>query len=155
MKLSNSLDEDETNILLLFFGLVILTVFFILINLYFEYFLGIYDYYFISGYWVFAIIPLLYYYYYLQKKERVFFSELGLKWDGLARGITFGCVGGILSGIVGWLFLDIWGPPVASLPLNWVIIYLFVSVLSAPLREEIMFRGICCEINGKKTKKEN
>ena len=117
-------------------------IFFLLINIYFNYILGIYNEIFISGYWIFAIIPVLYYYYILQKKGRIFLSELGLKKDGLSKGILFGLFGGIICGIVGWIFLNFWGSPVSPLQTTWVIFFLFVSVLSAPLREEIMFRGI-------------
>lgn len=135
-------DEEETNILLLFFGLVIMLICFVVINLFFNYALGIYWDYFNSGYWVFAIVPVLYYYYFLQKKGHIFLKELGLKRDGLTRGIALGAIGGIVSGLVGWLFMDLQGSPVSPLPMNWVIMFLFVSVLAAPLREEFMFRGI-------------
>jgi membrane protease YdiL (CAAX protease family) len=141
VKSSKHLDKDETNIFLLFFGLVLMLILFVLINLYF-YYLGITNDFFISGYWVFAVIPVFYYYYFLQRKGRIFLSELGLKWKGLVKGIAIGIVGGIISGSFGWLVLNILGSPVSALPTNWVIIFLFVSVLSAPLREEFMFRGI-------------
>ena len=93
--------EDEINILLLFIGLIIMIICFALIPLFFNYVLGItYDV-LVSGYWIFAVIPVLYYYYFLQKRNRIHLSELGLYRKGVFKGIFLGITGGIATGLFG------------------------------------------------------
>lgn len=135
-------EEEEINILLLFFDLVIMLVSFVAIKLFFNHVLGIYWDYFISGYWVLSIIPLIFYFLYLQKKKRVSFREIGLRTDHIPKSIAFGAAAGVIAGLAGWVFLHLWGSPASPVPGELTLLFLFTSVLSAPIREEFIFRRI-------------
>lgn len=142
VKNSEELYKEKISIFLLFFGLVIMLISFIFVNLFFVYVLHITWDYFISGFWILSIIPLMLYFSYFQKKKYLSFADIGLKRSNVTKSILFGVVAGIITGLIGWLFLSLFCPPVEPISNDVVVLFLFVSVISAPIKEEIMFRGI-------------
>lgn len=136
------LDNKVQSVILLFFALIIMLIGFIVIQLIFIHFLGISNEYFISGYWIFAVIPVLIYFHYLQKQGKIYFNNIGLKSDNLKKNIFIGVLCGVIAGIIGWIVLFFIGSPVSPISREFLILFIFASVLSAPIREEILVRGI-------------
>ena len=134
--------REKTSIFLLCFGLMIMLISFVIINLFFILVLHITWDYFIAIFWVLSVIPILFYFYYFQKKKLLSFSDIGLTKSNLGKNILFGICAGIITGLVGWIFLSVFGPPVEQLPTDFIILFIVASVISAPIREEIMFRGL-------------
>jgi len=134
--------REKRTVLLLCFSLMIMLISFVIINLFFILVLHITWDYFIAIFWVLSVIPILFYFYYFQKKKLLSFSDIGLKKSNLGKNILFGICAGILTGLVGWIFLSLFGPPVEQLPTDFIILFIVASVISAPIREEIMFRGL-------------
>ncbi len=116
-------------------GIIIIEQYFILV-------LNIHNKFFISGYWVFSVFPVIIYFFYLKKKGKLTFKDIGLTFDNMWKSIPLGVLAGLISGFAGWFFLYLIGSPVEPIPREFVIMFLFASVLSAPIREEILVRGI-------------
>ncbi len=134
--------NDVTAIFLLFIGLIIMLICFVVIQLIFINVLGVTDLYFISGYWVFSIIPIIFYFSYLQNKGYVSFRDVGLTRKHILKSIWLGLIAGFSTGIIGLILLSIFTYPVSKPTSSLLFIFTFSSIVSAPIREEIMFRGI-------------
>lgn len=129
-------DEDFLPIILLFVALLIMSAGFIVTELFFIYCLNIHNKFYISGYWIFSIFPALLYFSHLQKKGKIFFKDIGLSLYNIRKSILFGILTGIVAGIIGWTFSYSIGSPVSPLPKESISRLLFVSVFSAPIKEE-------------------
>jgi membrane protease YdiL (CAAX protease family) len=134
-------DRDLLQIYLLMFGLIILVAGFTLINLYFNFVIGIQNEYIISAFWIIAVIPLIWYFLY-HKKNGLSFSDIGLKYKGTGKSIIIGLFVGVFLGFISWLFLGLFNSPVEKLPTIFIYWFIFSSVFSAPIREEILTRGL-------------
>ncbi|MBN1860311.1 MAG: CPBP family intramembrane metalloprotease [Candidatus Thermoplasmatota archaeon] len=135
-------DKELLPVILLFIALVIMLAGFIITELFFVYALNIQDKFFISGYWVFSAFAALLYILYFHKKGKLSFKDIGLTFKNAGNGAALGVIGGVVAGLAGWAFLFFIGVPAEPLPGSFVLLFFFVSVVSAPIREEIMVRGI-------------
>lgn len=135
-------DKDFLKILLIFTGIIILAAGFTSVHLYFRFFTNFQEDYVISFFWILAIFPLILYIHYLKKLGWFSFPEIGLKSDNFSVSVLKGSVVGILLGLISWLILWLLNSPTGSLPMAYIIIFIFSSVFSAPIREEILTRGL-------------
>ena len=135
-------DKEWISAYLLLFGLAIMVAGFSVITLYFNLALGIYNEIVVSTFWIFAVIPLIAYFFYLKSKGLMSFSEIGLRFEGTLKSILLGSVAGAALGLIGWFFLNLTGSPVEKLPDVYVHWFILSSVFSAPIREEILVRGL-------------
>jgi len=135
-------DKELLSVHLLLFGLIIMVAGFAVINLYFNFVVGIHNEFIVSAFWIIAIIPLVAYFFYLKSKGLMSFHEIGLKFEGISKSILVGLVTGVVLVLIGWLFLNLTGSPVEELPVVYIYWFIFSSVFSAPIREEILVRGL-------------
>ena len=140
------LRKTSSHMVYMFISAAIMLVGFLITQIFFECFQNIHDKVFISTWWVLSVFPALLYIAYLQKKGIASFRDTGLTRDNLRKGISYGITAGLIAGVVGWLFLYLIGSPTGHLPWNFIILSILSSVFSAPIREEILIRGIIWSI---------
>lgn len=140
------LRKTSSHMVYMFISAAIMLIGFLITQIFFEYFQGIHDKVFISTWWVLSVFPALLYIAYLQKKGIASFRDTGLTRDNLRKGISYGITAGLIAGVMGWLFLHLIGSPTGHLPWNFIMLSILSSVFSAPIREEILIRGIMWSI---------
>lgn len=126
---------------------VIMIIGFITTQIFLEYLCDVHDKFLISGYWLFSVFPALLYIAYLERRGIASLSDIGLTRDNLGKGILYGTAAGLIAGLMEWFFLHLTCPTPESLPWNFTALALFSSVLSAPVREEILTRGIIWSVS--------
>jgi membrane protease YdiL (CAAX protease family) len=100
------------------------------------------DAYVIAGLWVLAVIPVMVFVGYGQRKGYVVWRDIGLTTARVGWNIIGGIGAGVGAGFVGWILLDLVGISVGSVPVEGAWVFVLVSVIAAPIQEEVLFRGL-------------
>jgi membrane protease YdiL (CAAX protease family) len=136
------MDKNKKKILALLGGLLVMVLSTVIIDIFFRFILDFRNNFLISGFWVFSIFPLFLYILYVKNKKIFTFEDIGIKKDNIPKTIIIGLISGIIIGIIGLIFIFFFGNRISNISDDIVKLFIFRSVIFAPIFVEILIRGL-------------